>query len=138
MAELVIKLGVAGVLFGLLQVPCSRTDTDGLSINAEYSLPSFTALATIHTDLTVQDQHSIISQVSHANLLTKLYGSQHRQVYQSVFLVMGFFPENCVLSLGCRHSVGPRTLMPQTPQKVCVWCVFVSHTHSVNIGKLSR
>ena len=43
----------------------------------------FTAFATKHTDLTIQDQHIIISQVSHANLLTKLYGSQHRQVYQS-------------------------------------------------------
>ena len=75
------------------------TDT----INAECSLPSFTAFATIYTDLTVQDQHSIISQVSHANLLTKLYGSQHRQVYQSgccqtnepkhKYLVDGYFYE---------------------------------------------
>jgi len=136
-AELVIKLGVAGVLFGLLQVPCSRTDTDGLSINAEYSLPSFTALATIHTDLTVQDQHSIISQVSHANLLTKLYGSQHRQVYQSVFLIMGIFQKNCVLSLGSRHSIGPRNLSAQTREKVCVWCVFESRTHRVSAQELS-
>ena len=38
--------------------------------------------------------------------------------------------KNCVLSLGCRHSVGPRILHPRTPQKVCVWSVFESHTHA--------
>ena len=90
---------------GFIEVFFTRTDAYGFTINAECSLPSFTALATIYTDLAVQDQHSIVSQVSHANLLTKLYGSQHRQVYQSVFLIMGFFPKNCVLSLGCRHSI---------------------------------
>ena len=32
---------------------------------------------------------------------------------------MGFFPENCVLSLGSRHSVEPRNLSPKTREKVC-------------------
>jgi hypothetical protein len=32
--------------------------------------------------------------------------------------------DSCVLSLGSRHSVGPRNLSPKTRQKVCVWCVF--------------
>jgi hypothetical protein len=31
---------------------------------------------------------------------------------------------DCVLSLGCRHSVQPRNLSPKTHEKVCVWCVF--------------
>ena len=46
--------------------------------------------------------------------------------------------KNCVLSLGCRHSVEPRNLSPQTREKVCVWCVFESHTHSVTMQKLSH
>ena len=45
---------------------------------------------------------------------------------------------NCVLSLGCGHSVGPRNLSTKTPQKVCVWCVFESHTYSVSAQKLSH
>ena len=36
--------------------------------------------------------------------------------------------KNCVLSLGSRHSVGPRNLSPQIREKVCVWCVFESHS----------
>ena len=31
--------------------------------------------------------------------------------------------KNCVLSLGCQHSVEPRNLSPKTREKVCVWCV---------------
>ena len=46
--------------------------------------------------------------------------------------------KNCVLSLGSRHSVEPRNLSHQTREKVCVWCVFESHTHSVNVQKLSH
>ena len=34
--------------------------------------------------------------------------------------------KNCVLSLGCGHSVGPRNLIRQSHEKVCVWCVFDS------------
>ena len=34
--------------------------------------------------------------------------------------------DSSVLSLGCRHSVGPRNLNTQTREKVCVWCVFDS------------
>ena len=45
---------------------------------------------------------------------------------------------DCVLSLGCRHSVEPRNLSPQTREKVCVWCVFESHTYSVSVQKLSH
>ena len=44
---------------------------------------------------------------------------------------------NCVLSLGYGHSVGPRSLSHQTREKVCVWCVFESHTHSVSVQKLT-
>ena len=46
--------------------------------------------------------------------------------------------KNCVLSLGCRHSVGAQKRSLLTPQKVCVWCVFESHTHSVRLQKLSH
>ena len=49
-----------------------------------------------------------------------------------------FLTKNCVLSLGCGHSVGPRTLMLQTPQKVRVWCAFESHTPSGSVQKLSH
>ena len=45
---------------------------------------------------------------------------------------------DCVLSLGSRHSVGPWYLNTQTREKVCVWCVFESHTHCVSTQKLSR
>ena len=46
--------------------------------------------------------------------------------------------KNCVLSLGSRHSVGPRNLSPQPQREVCVWCVFESHTHNVSVQKLSH
>ena len=46
--------------------------------------------------------------------------------------------ENFVLSLGCRNSIEPRDLHIKTRQKVCVWCVFESHTHSVNSLNLSH
>ena len=45
---------------------------------------------------------------------------------------------NCVLSLGCRHSVEPGNLSPQTREKVCIRCVFESHTHSASVRKLSH
>jgi len=32
--------------------------------------------------------------------------------------------KNCVLSLGCGHSVEPQNLRIKTREKVCVWCVF--------------
>ena len=34
----------------------------------------------------------------------------------------------------CRTPEAPH----KTPQKVCVWCVFESHTHSANAQKLSH
>jgi hypothetical protein len=43
-----------------------------------------------------------------------------------------------VLSLGCRHSAGLSKLSPKTQEKVCVWCVFETHTHSVSVQKLSH
>ena len=43
-----------------------------------------------------------------------------------------------VLSLGSRHSVGTQNPSPKTREKVCVWCVFESHTHSVSVQKLSH
>jgi len=46
--------------------------------------------------------------------------------------------ENCVLSIVWGHSVGPRNLTISTQEKVCVWCVFENHTHSVSEQKLSR
>ena len=55
-----------------------------------------------------------------------------------MFLIRKIFTKNCVLSLGWRHSVKPRNLSPQTREKVCVWCVFESHTHSVSVQKLSH
>jgi hypothetical protein len=48
------------------------------------------------------------------------------------------YPDDCVLSLGCRHSVEPRNLHIKTREKVCVWCVFESYTHSVNAQELSH
>ena len=48
------------------------------------------------------------------------------------------YPDDCVLSLGFRHSVELRNLSRQTREKVCVWCVFESHTHSVSVRKLSN
>jgi hypothetical protein len=45
------------------------------------------------------------------------------------------YPDDCVLSLGCRHSVEPRNLNTQTREKVCVWCVFELHTRRVNAQK---
>ena len=45
--------------------------------------------------------------------------------------------KNCVLSLGSRHSVDTRNLSPKTREKVCIWCVFDSYTHSVSVQKLS-
>ena len=45
--------------------------------------------------------------------------------------------ESCVLSLGCRHSVESWNLTLKTREKVCVWCVFESHTHSDRVQKLS-
>jgi hypothetical protein len=32
--------------------------------------------------------------------------------------------DDCVLSLGSKHSVGPRNPIRQTREKLCVWCVF--------------
>ena len=40
--------------------------------------------------------------------------------------------------MGSRHSVEPRNLNTQTQQKVCVWCVFEFHTHSVSVRNLSH
>ena len=42
--------------------------------------------------------------------------------------------KNCVLSLGCKHSVDPRNLSPKTQETVCVRCAFgpytqISETH---------
>jgi hypothetical protein len=54
----------------------------------------------------------------------------------TLFFQSNIFMENCVLSLGSRHSVGSQKLNTQTQQKVCVWCVFESHTHSVSEQKL--
>ena len=42
---------------------------------------------------------------------------------------------NSVLSPGSRNCVGPCI---KTREKVCVWCVFESHTHSVSVLKLSH
>ena len=39
--------------------------------------------------------------------------------------------KNCVLSIVCIHSIGLQDLASQTIQKVCVWCVFESHTYSL-------
>ena len=46
--------------------------------------------------------------------------------------------KNCGLSLGCRHSVVLQNPNTHTPEKMCVWCVFESHTHSVSVQKLSH
>lgn len=56
-------LGVAGGFFGFVAVFLPSADAYGFTVNTECSLSSSTALATIHTNLTVQDQHSIFSQV---------------------------------------------------------------------------
>jgi hypothetical protein len=46
--------------------------------------------------------------------------------------------KNRVLALGWIHSVVPRILSPQTREKVCIWCIFESHTRSVSLQKLSH
>ena len=56
---------------------------------------------------------------------------EHWQLLNSISM-------NCVLSLGRRHNVETRNPIRQTREKVCVWCVFESHTHSVRVQKLSR
>ena len=45
---------------------------------------------------------------------------------------------DCVLSLGWRHSIEHLDLTTKTREKVCVWCVFESHTYSVSVRKLSH
>jgi len=54
-------------------------------IDVERSLPTPTALTPIHTDFTVQYQMCIIEQLPHVVLLAQQYGSEHEQVYESVF-----------------------------------------------------
>jgi hypothetical protein len=46
--------------------------------------------------------------------------------------------KHCVLSLSSRHSVGPRKFNTQTRQKVCIWCVFETHTHIISVRKFSQ
>jgi hypothetical protein len=46
--------------------------------------------------------------------------------------------KNCVLSLGCRHIVEPQKLNTQTSEKVCIWCVFETHTYIISLRKFSQ
>jgi hypothetical protein len=46
--------------------------------------------------------------------------------------------KNCVLSLGCRHIVEPQKLNTQTREKMCIWCVFETHTHIISVRKFSQ
>ena len=46
--------------------------------------------------------------------------------------------KNCVLSLGCRHIVEPQKLNTQTREKVCIWCVFETHTYIISVRKFSQ
>ena len=46
--------------------------------------------------------------------------------------------KNCVLSLGCRHIVEPQKLNTQTSEKVCIWCVFETHTYIISVRKFSQ
>ena len=77
----------------------------GLTINAECSLPSTATFATINTDLSVQDQHSIISQVSHANLLAKFIWLTTPTSLPNCVFDLRIFSGDCVLPIGLRHSV---------------------------------
>ena len=72
----------------------------------------------------------------------KVYGNTSNEIIYSLYNLTIMQPteqvvahnKNCVLPLGCGHSVGPRNPNTQTLQKVCVWCVLgpytqISETH---------